>query len=205
MTPRRVSATLLAVAAAAVCGCAASLWERVDRLTVGSTPARLFIPRTFAPLVPGSIYPDRSRPVPARGLAAVLVLSRSIPSGTVAESLGRRGLVALVGGPELAPFAGLEQLLRSPESGGRVGLFLETAGSVQAKEALAEEDFAAIVLFGSVPELPSRHAPLLVLAVGAPGGAAPPGVSERWYASPSGKLPAIALQDAADWLAERLR
>ena len=200
MRRSRLAAAALA-GAALLAGCGSSLWEKTGRVVLPSSPARLFVPRTFLPLVPGSIYPDRAHPVSARGLPAVLVVVPGVRARDLAPPLGRRGLVALVGGPGLRIDEGLARLREIPQAGGPVGLLLERPSAAD----LARPGVRAIVVAGEIGVPPPGHPPILALRTGTPSGPETEGVSERWYASPSGGLPKLAWQDAADWLSDRLR
>lgn len=191
---------LAALGTLLVAGCAAPLWERTVRLDAG----RLFVPKTFAPLLPGSIYPDRSRPLTARGLPGAVVVARGARAREIAGDLGRRGVVVLVTEDgRLGP--AVERLRGRTEAGGATGLFLASPDRLQLREAAALPDVRAIVVAGEPGEVPATQVPVLLLRTGVPAGPAPPGAAERFYVSTTGSLPAIALEDGADWLAAVLR
>jgi hypothetical protein len=77
-------------------GCASSVWEKTESVTGG----RLYVPKVYAPLLPGSIYPDKRVPVPAKGRPAMVLVCP--PKGAcrekeILDQAAQRGLVVLVG------------------------------------------------------------------------------------------------------------
>lgn len=211
-----VASTLFLALTAA--SCAPALWER--RETLSSPDARLFVPRLFEPLLPGSIYPDRRRPVPARGRPGVLVVGQ-IDRESLAP-LGERGLVVLVlrradGGA----LARSSEVLRGrgETRAAPIALWLLEPTPALVRVALAEKAaFAATVLFGFVPSshqadagtapgpfLVLERTPGLVPSADLDGALAralggPP--VQKWYGGAS--FPKEAYRDAAEWTASRL-
>jgi hypothetical protein len=77
-------------------GCASSLWERTETVPGG----KLYVPKLYAPLLPGSIYPNKRVPVPVTARPAMILVCPSTGDcrkGEILEWAARRGLVVLVG------------------------------------------------------------------------------------------------------------
>ncbi|MGZ5430343.1 MAG: hypothetical protein ACXWEX_02990, partial [Thermoanaerobaculia bacterium] len=55
-------------------GCASSAWERTEKISSNGVEARLYVPKLWAPLMPGSVYPNKRAPVAAKGRPAVVVV-----------------------------------------------------------------------------------------------------------------------------------
>lgn len=211
-------AALLVLGAVLAEGCAPSVWERREAIT--SPPARFLVPRLFEPLLPGSIYPNRRRPVPARGRPAVLVVGRIAKEALV--PLGERGIVVLaLSASDVESVKRARDLVRMRDEtrSAPIGLWLLEPTPALLRFAVEERAaHAATVLFDFLPpagagnrEAASR--PFLVLLrtpANAPGvelsarlasslGASP---VEKWYAGAS--FPKQAYRDAAEWTAARL-
>ena len=45
-------------------------WQSTESVPGG----KLYVPKLYAPLLPGSIYPDRKTPVPAKGRPAMVLV-----------------------------------------------------------------------------------------------------------------------------------
>ena len=106
-------ATALLVALTAIlAGCASSPWEKTERVSSGGAEGRLYVPKLWAPLMPGSVYPNKRAPVPAKGRPAVVVVcpgAGRCPKGEILRPLAERGIVVLLfeGGLKEPPKADL--------------------------------------------------------------------------------------------------
>ncbi len=227
------AAVALATAATlAAGGCGSSGWSAVRSVATPAGEARLFVPRLYAPVVPGSIYPDRTRPIPARGRPAVVVVGSR---GGALSRLGRDGLAPLAerglvvvrppAGPDplAAARAAASALASEPETaGGRVGLLVEDASPEVARSAAADPAYAAVAFLAFRPAVspgesarPPGAGRLLVANVAGPDGPSrettgrlaawlgAPAV-EKWYLPVEGRLPSESVRDAVEWLAAAL-
>jgi hypothetical protein len=80
-------------------GCVSSMWERTEKISSNGALGRLYVPKLYAPLRPGSIYPDRRTPVPAKGRPAVIVVcpaAGKCPKKEILGPLAERGIVVLL-------------------------------------------------------------------------------------------------------------
>ena len=207
-------------------GCASSVWERTEKISSNGEGARLYVPRLYAPLRPGSVYPDRRRPVAAAGRPAVVVVclaAGNCPKDRILGPLAERGIVVLLfeGGLKEPP---KENLLRTrPEAAGAPqGLLLvEPTGDFLRRWIGADATRRAMAILQSrAPEpaaLPSPSSPskqlfdslprrvLLAALLGSEAKTSSAGVIERLYApDAAGRLPREAYRDAAEWLAGEL-
>jgi hypothetical protein len=224
MKSKRLAAALLV--ALLVPGCVSSMWERTEKISSNGEEGRLYVPRLYAPLRPGSIYPDRRTPVPAKGRPAVIVVcpaAGKCPKKEILEPLAERGIVVLLfeGGLKEPP---KEDLLRTrPEAAGApqglllvepTGDFLrgcmgaETAPNVVAilrgralePTALPSPSSPSKQLFGSLP-----RRVLLAALHGSEANPPSEATIEKLYApDATGRLPREAYRDAAEWLAGEL-
>ena len=75
-------------------GCASSDWAKTESVPGG----KLYIPKLYAPLLPGSIYPDKKAPIPARARPAMVLVCPSkgdCREREVLDQAAQRGLVVL--------------------------------------------------------------------------------------------------------------
>lgn len=230
----RATAVLAAVAAA-IPGCAPSLWERTERFTSDGIAGRLYIPRVYAPLLPESIYPDRKAPLPAKGRPAIVVVcpeKGDCRGSEILEQAGRRGMVVLV--LRRPPSTPLKiDLLRTcveansehigwvlvRPTGGFLGRWMEaiapgTAAAVlepvgpPGTTAIAPGSAGAVPAPAPpLPSSPSRQIFLLFsLVLSDDQPEIPAGAILKLYAARlSGGLPNEAYRDAVEWLAGELR
>ena len=80
----------------AITGCASSDWAKTESVPGG----KLYTPKLYAPLLPGSIYPDKRVPIPAKSRPAVIVVCPSkgdCRKHEILDQAAQRGLVVLVG------------------------------------------------------------------------------------------------------------
>jgi hypothetical protein len=102
-------------------GCVSSVWERTEKISSNGEGGRLYVPKLYAPLRPGSIYPDRRTPVAAAGRPSVIVVcpaAGKCPKKEILRPLAERGIVVLLfeGGLKEPPKADL--LRTRPEAAG---------------------------------------------------------------------------------------
>jgi hypothetical protein len=226
MKSKRLAAALLV--ALLVPGCVSSMWERTEKISSNGEEGRLYVPRLYAPLRPGSIYPDRRTPVPAKGRPAVIVVcpaAGKCPKKEILEPLAERGIVVLLfeGGLKEPP---KKDLLRTrPEAAGAPqGLLLvaPTGDFLRRWMGAGATPAAVAILRGRALEptaLPSPSSPskqvfsgvprrvLLAALLGSEAEISSDGVVEKLYAAspgPAGGLPSEAYRDAAEWLAGEL-
>jgi len=181
----RKAAFLLAFATA---GCASSPWQSIESVPGG----KLYVPKLYAPLLPGSIYPDRKAPVPAKGRPALVVVcpeKGSCPKDAILDQAAQRGFVALVTSVAEAAIAP-----RTEVDLARTGTVIVTPTSLKVEVHPPPEA-------GASPSSPSKKALLAALLESAPR-VAPDGVVLKLYSPNSkGLLPAEAFRDAVEWLA----
>jgi len=196
---KRVLAATLALSAAA---CASGPWAARRDAAGPGFRGRLFAPRVFAPLLPGSSYPDRRRPIPARARPGVLVVVPPRLFGRASPRLADRGLVALRLEDARALPAAASWLSAQPEcAGARIGVLL--AGPAPGSWP---ERVAAFALVGASPAPAAAPRHVLWLSTAADG--APRGASIRLFkaaeGAAAGDVPKEAWRDAAEWLAHEL-
>lgn len=184
--------------------------------------ARVTVPKKFAPLLPGSVYPNRKRPIPASACPVAVIQPWEGGARFAAlfrEDLLERGfLLAETGRPCGGdPSLLLVALALHPEADpGRAVL-------VSGGDALppAPGRFAATVLFdpalrsgdggGSARARPETLAVFLRTPALRPGADLSrrlqrqfgPAVEEKWYRTEA-DFPEQAFRDAAEWLCARL-
>jgi hypothetical protein len=206
--------------------CASSVWERTEAISSNGNPARLYVPKLWAPLLPGSVYPNKHVPLPAKGRPSVVVAcpaAGACPKDRILGPLAERGLVVLLfeRAPNEPP---KDDLLRTrPEAAGapQGWLLVEptgdllrrwmgtgaTPGAVAILQSRAPEP-AALPSPSSLSRQISLSAPrrvLLEALLGSEAGISSEGVIEKIYAPDStGRLPREAYRDAAEWLAGEL-
>ncbi len=170
-------ASLLAVILAT--GCASSDWAKIESVPGGE----LYIPKVYAPLLPGSIYPDRKTPVPAKGRPAMVVVcpkTGDCRTKEILEQAAQRAMVVLVSrGADAALAAGPEV------DPARTGTLIVSSASLRVLSSLSKKS-----LFLS----PSPEPPAI------PEGA----ILKLYSVRPSGGLPDQAFRDAVEWLAGEL-
>jgi hypothetical protein len=224
MKSERVAAALLVALLAP--GCASSLWERTEKISSNGEEGRLYVPKLYAPLRSGSIYPDRRRPVTAAGRPSVIVVCPSAgacPKDRILGPLAERGIVVLLfeTGLKEPP---KEDLLRTrPEAAGAPqGLLLvePTTDFLRGCMGAGATAGAVAILRSRAPEpaaLPSPSSPskqlfdratrrvLLALLLGSEANPPSETAVEKLYApDAAGLLPREAYRDVAEWLAGEL-
>lgn len=220
------TALLVALLPAGLPGCASSLWERTEKISSTGAEARLYVPRLWAPLMPGSVYPNKRAPVPAKGRPAVVVVcpgAGRCPKSEILGPLAARGVVVLLfeGGLKEPPKTDL--LRTRPEAAGAPqGLLLvePTDDFLRRCKGAETPPNAVAILRGpalepTVPPSPSSPSKkifgslprrvLLAALLGSEANISSDGVIEKLYApDAAGRLPREAYRDAAEWLAGEL-
>jgi hypothetical protein len=181
----------------------------------GGRRVRVLVPRVFAPLLPGSVYPNRREPVEPRALAFALVESDGGLERVAGPALLARGLlvVEIESPTERTIAAVLEALAARPEADASRGalvvrekLPLLPAGRFRAAAVFDPAD-ASPGPPASPPDIPvlaflrtparEPSAPLsraLRARLGAQ-------AIEKWYRSENG-FPGEAFRDLAEWISE---
>jgi hypothetical protein len=180
-------------AALFIAGCASSEWQATETVPDG----KLYVPKMYAPLRPGSIYPDRKTPVPAKGrplLVLVCPESGDCRKDEILDQAAQRGLVVLATKQQAPSIPA-----RSEIDATRTGTLMVAAASLKL---VASPPPRA----GTPPSSPSQQSPSLFATLHT---TAPPagtdGVILKLYApDEKGRLPREAFRDAVEWLAGEL-
>ena len=219
-------AALVAFLASGLAGCASSLWERTEKISSNGDAARLYVPKLWAPLLPGSVYPDKRRPVAAAGRPSVVVVcpaAGACPKDRILKPLAERGIVVLLfrDGLKDPPKADLLRT-RAESKDAPVGWLLisPTGEFLRRWMGAGATPSAVAILENRAPEalsLPSPSSPskkifdsaprrvLLAAPLGSEASISSEGVIEKLYApDAAGRLPCEAYRDAAEWLAGEL-
>ena len=170
----------LLLAALLASGCASSGWEKTERVSGG----RLYVPKLYAPLLPGSIYPDKKAPVPTESRPAIVVVcpaAGGCREGEILEQAAQRGLVVLVTRRADATIAA-----RLEVDAARTGILIVAAGSLKAEPS---------------PSSPSRKIFLAALLDREPPEAGDATALRLYSPNQKGLLPNEAFRDAVEWLA----
>ena len=186
----------------ATTGCASSSWQSTENVPGG----KLYIPKLYAPLLSGSIYPDRKAPIPARARPAMVLVCPTkgdCREREILDQAAQRGLVVLVGKDPKA------DLLRAraeadPE---RIGWLI-----VQPSEDLlrrwtvagAQGTAAAVIAPPPFPSYPSMNLLFAALRESVPLEAGDGTVLKLYSPNKEGLFPSEAFRDAVEWLAGEL-
>ncbi|MFI5197227.1 MAG: hypothetical protein ACHQJD_01290 [Thermoanaerobaculia bacterium] len=197
-------------------GCASSTWARTEKISSNGEQGRLYIPKLWAPLMPGSVYPNKRVPVPAKGRPSVVVVcpaTGKCPKSEVLGPLAERGFVVMLfeGGLKEPP---REDFLRTraESKDASVGWLLISPTDDFLRGWMGAGVATGVLLFPSSPSkqifdsFPRRVmlAALLGSEANSPS-ISSDGVIEKLYAADaSGRLPREAYRDAAEWLAGEL-
>jgi hypothetical protein len=218
---RSLGALLVALLASGLAGCASSTWERTERISSNGSEARLYVPKLWAPLLPGSVYPNRRAPIAAKGRPSVAVVCPAFgacPKNLLLRPLAERGLVVLLfeGGMKEPPKTDLLQ--SRPEAAGAPQgwlLISPTDDFLRRWMGTGARPAAMAVLEASASPSPSSPSQklfdgpprrvLLEALHGSEASIPSEGVIEKLYApDAAGRLPREAYRDAAEWLAGEL-
>jgi hypothetical protein len=190
------------LAALLACGCASSVWERTESVSGG----KLYVPKVNAPLLPGSIYPNRKVPIKAAGLPAMVLVcpeKGDCRMDVVLDRAAQRGLVVLVGREPKIDF-----LRTCPEaSPERIGWLLTSpTGDFLRKWTSAGAAGAAAAVIGPppFPSYPSKPLLFVALLSAEPLEAGDGIVLKLYSPNEKGLLPDEAYRDAVEWLAGAL-
>jgi hypothetical protein len=211
-TSLRAAAPLITLVAS-LAGCAPSVWQRVERVSSGGVDGRLYVPKVYAPLLPGSIYPDRKVLVPAKGRPALVVAcpeKGDCREKEILDQAAQRGFVVLVGREPR------DDLLRTraEADAGHIGWLLVTPTGDSLRrwiEAGAPGDAAAVIgpppSFGAASpssSSPSKKIFSAALLSDAPPDAKDGTILKLYSPNKKGLLPSEAFRDAVEWLAGEL-
>lgn len=200
------------LAALALAGCASSVWETTEAVPGG----RLYVPKVYAPLLPGSIFPDRKRAVPARGRPLLVVVcpdKGDCRRSEILERAAQRGMVVLVvTRPRLAVLNDDLLRTRAEANAGHTGWLLVAPTENFLRrwmDAGAGGRAAAVVgppaLGGAgFPSYPSKKILLAALLSVEPLEAGDGVVLKLYSPNKKGLLPNEAFRDAVEWLAGEL-
>lgn len=210
--------TFLRAAAAAAAlfagGCASSDWAKTENVPGGT----LYVPKVYAPLLPGSIYPDKKVPVPAKSRPAIVVVCPKNGDCRKKEILGQaaqRGLVVLVGSGENSDLLRTRADARSTHIG---WLFVQPEEDLLGRWTSVGAPGDVIAVIGPPPRSvapssspspspssPSKKILLLSALLSDDPPEAEHGMILKLY-SPGKKnlLPSEAFRDAVEWLALEL-
>lgn len=187
---RGVRASLVAI----LClGCASSPWQSTERVAGG----RLYVPKVYAPLLPGSIYPNKKIPVPASGRPALVVVCPrrgDCREKALLDQAAQRGMVVLV-----TKDRGADVARRSEIDARRVGTLIVAAASLKV---LAPPAPTADTL----PSSPSKKSSVLLatLHTADPLPTDDATILKLYSPNEKGLLPKEAFRDAVEWLAGEL-
>jgi len=219
-------ALLVALLADGLFGCASSLWQRTEKVASDGSDARLYVPKLWAPLRPGSVYPNKRVPLPAKGRPSVVVVcpgDGTCPKDRILGPLGERGFVVLLfeKPPSEQPKDDLLRT-RAESKGAPTGWLLisPTGDFLRRWMGPGATPGAVAILQDRVPgltALPSPSSPseqffgsatrrvMLAALLGSEAGMSSEGAIEKLYAADgTGRLPRQAYRDAAEWLAGEL-
>lgn len=175
--------------------------------------ARLYVPKVYAPLLPGSIYPDKRIPLPAKARPAMVVLCPTKGNCREKEFLdlaAQRGLVVLVG---REPRVDLLRT-RAEADAERIGWLLVNPGEELLRRwiGVGAPDKAVAVIgppprAGAPTPLPSSPSKKILFA--ALLDREPPEANDRtilklYSPNEEGLLPGEAFRDAVEWLTGEL-
>ena len=186
----------------------ASEKARTFRVRVGGDSVRVIVPKTFEPLLPGSVYPNRRKPVEARRLPVAILSREAAPA---LEFLLERRLLVVEHRDEPLD-ALLEALAARPEADRERAALLVFRSAPPALPAAVkavavfDPDLDAPRAAGPSPVALFFRAPGLVPSEElsrASGALFGPHVVEKWYRGEAG-FPVEAFRDAADWAAAML-
>ncbi len=223
---KNVAAACCFLAALLASGCASSPWERTEKISSRGEEGRLYVPKLWAPLLPGSVYPNKRAPVPAKGRPSVVVIcpaTGKCPKKEILGPLAERGIVVLLFEGELKE-PPREDLLRTraESKDAPIGWLLisPTADFLRRWMGAGAIPNAVAILRGRGLEPTALPSPsslskkifgsatrrvLLEALLGSEANTSSEGVIEKLYApDAAGRLPHEAYRDAAEWLAGEL-
>ena len=173
--------------------------------------ARAHVPKIYAPVLPGSVYPDRKKPVAARACPVAVVEGSPGFARALREPLLERGFLVVETG-RVGSLAGVLESLRAHSEADPSRLVFIGR---QAPEHPPGVRLAAVALFDPGPEPAGAEAPpaatvavFLTTPSHVPSAAVTrqlkerfgPQTVEKWYRAQEG-FPGEAFRDAAEWAA----
>jgi hypothetical protein len=179
------------LAALVAVGCASSPWQSTESVPGG----KLYVPKIYAPLLPGSIYPNKKVPIPARARPAMVLVCPTkgdCRAREILDQAAQRGLVVLAtqsSGTSVAPRPEVD-----PARSGTLTV-TPTALKVQVPPRAKAE---------SSPSSPSKKVLLAALLSAEPLEAGDGTVLKLYSPNNKGLLPSEAFRDAVEWLAGEL-
>lgn len=202
--------------ALALAGCASSQWERTERVSSNGQEGRLYVPKLYAPLLPGSIYPDRKVAVPARGRPALVVVcpeKGDCRKDEILEHAAQRGMVVLVLTRPSSASLKIDLLrTRAEANAQRTGwLLVEPNGDFLRRWTDAGAPGGAVAILDPAPAttagLPSYFSKRILFAAllsDEPLEARDGTILKLYSPNRKGLLPREAFRDAVEWLAGEL-
>jgi hypothetical protein len=195
------------LAALLACGCASSAWEKTESVAGG----RLYVPKVYAPLLPGSIYPDKKVAVPAKGRPAIVVVcpeKGNCRRKEILDQAAQRGLVVLVGRKSKVDLL----RARAEANPARFGWLLvkPTSEFLARWTEAGVSGTAAAVMWPAPPTAPpppffhSKKILLAALLSDEPLEVRDGTVLKLYSPDEKGLLPREAFRDAVEWLAGTL-
>ncbi|MGA7992200.1 MAG: hypothetical protein WCC53_12245 [Thermoanaerobaculia bacterium] len=190
-------------------GCASSPWLTTENVPGG----RLYVPKVHAPLLPGSIYPDRRVLVPAKGRPALILVCPAkgrCRGKEILDQAAQRGLVVLaLKGSSESSTTGDFLRTRTEADPRRIGSLLVSPTGVSLRKwtgAGAPGDAVAVLWPAPPPAtlLPSSPSGKIFLAAlfdKEPPEAKDGTVLKLYAPDRNGALPNEAFRDAVEWLA----
>ncbi len=185
---RRVSLLVALLAAVLACGCASSPWERTENAPGG----KLYVPKLYAPLLPGSIYPDKRAPVPAIGRPALVLVcpeTGDCRQKEILDQAAQRGLVVLLTHEPAAVIGSRFEVDPS-----RTGTLIVAGASLKVRATPPTNAVPS-------PFSPSKKIFLAALLESAPPEANDGTVLKLYSPNKKGLLPSEAFRDAVEWFA----
>jgi hypothetical protein len=156
---------------------------------------RLYVPKVYAPLLPGSIYPDKKMAVPAKARPLLVVVcpeKGDCRKNEILDQAAQRGLVVLVAKRDDAAI------------GNRPEVDLTRTGTLIVTPTALKVQGAPPTRAGAPHSSPSKQILLATLHMAEPP-ATPDGAVLKLYAPDArGRLPREAFRDAVEWLAGEL-
>ncbi len=174
---------------------------------------KIYVPKVYAPLLPGSIYPDRRVATPAKALPAMVLVcpgKGDCRKDVVLERAAQRGLVVLAGRePKIdllrtraeADPANIGWLLIAP-TGDFLRRWMEAGAPGRAVAVIGPPAQAGSP--GPSPSSPSKKILLLALLSDELLEAGDGTVLKLYSPDDKGLLPSEAFRDAVEWLAGEL-
>ncbi|HEX7616414.1 MAG TPA: hypothetical protein VF554_14215 [Thermoanaerobaculia bacterium] len=195
-------------------GCASSPWQKTESVPGG----RLYIPKVYAPLLPGSIYPDRKAAVPAKRRPALIVVcpeKGDCRKDEILEQAAQRAMVVLI---LTHPASALQKIdllrTRAEASAANTGWLLVQPDEDFLRrwmQAGASGQAAAVIGMprhpsapDPLPSYPSKTILIAALLSDAPLEAKDGTVLKLYSPNKEGLLPREAFRDAVEWLAGAL-